>query len=219
MVVIHEQHRTTGYSKHMLDALNHGIEAGPRALWQFFDGSFRSQSNGAAMRSAVYGVIRNEDEARFQAELCAQLTHEGFGVEGAEVVALASNYFIYKRGRKQDLNEFLAQKISPIWTTRMRERVAKQNGPITFLTVTAALTAVRESNTLTQVIERSIRVGGDVDTVAAIAMGIAVSCEEIRDDLPKHLWEDAILPVAGLTFERIRDIDQKLAQYVQSELN
>jgi ADP-ribosylglycohydrolase len=175
-----------------------------------FDKHGRTANNGSAMRSACYGVLAALDQIRIVSQDCAMLTHQGLGVEGAFAVAAASHYFL-NGGKKAGFNDFLAENVNPTYTTRMHNRVAKQNGPLTFLTVCAAFTAIRDSHTLTQVVERSIRVGGDVDTVAAIAMGVAGSCAEIENDLPAWVVE-GIRPVAGLTWDDLVLMDRDLTQ-------
>ncbi len=208
MVSLHKRHRSEGCNAGMLAALD-GSQTGTD-LRASFDRHGRTANNGAAMRSACYGVLGSIEQVRQASRDCAALTHQGLGVEGAFAVAAASHHFVHG-GYKEDLDDFLAEHVNPIYTTRMHNRVAKQNGPLTFLTVCAALTAIKDSNTLTQVVERSIRVGGDVDTVAAIAMGIAASSVEIENDLPAWVFE-GIRPVGDLTWEDLAVVDSGLTK-------
>jgi ADP-ribosylglycohydrolase len=51
------------------------------------------------------------------------------------------------------------------------------------------LTAVVERDSLTGILDHCIRYGGDVDTVAAVAMAAASGSGEVAQDLPRHLIE------------------------------
>jgi ADP-ribosylglycohydrolase len=214
MVALHRSHWTKGYSSGMLAALDDAAlaeDAGGKRLSANFDKHGRSQNNGSAMRSAAYGIVPDLHDVRELATAGAILTHSGLGVEGAVVVAMVSHFFVFDLGTQEQMDDFLGDHGFATYTTRMRERVAAQNGPLTFLSVTAALTAIRESRTLSGVLERSIRVGGDVDTVAAIAMGLAGSCNEIEDDLPPYI-DAEMQPVAGLSVSEIIDLDKGLTK-------
>ncbi len=123
------------------------------------------------MRSAAYGVFEDLAFAMASARAGAETTHSGWGVEGAVAVAAASHYAFHRLGTKTELNRWISRVVDPVWTFRYREPIEGGNGPIGMITVLAALTIVRESRTLTEVLERAIRVGGDVDSVAAISMG------------------------------------------------
>ena len=203
----HKAHPSEGYSKRIRAGL-YGSDS-PTALYNYFSDGNNSASNGAAMRSAVYGVLPTLEHAMREAETMARITHSGYGVEAAKAVAAASFYMYHDIGPKDGLNTFLAAHVDPIWTLRTRERVAAKNGPLAVLTVAAALTAVRENDTFTGVLEQAIRVGGDTDTVAAIAGGIAISCRDIRDDIPKEDWA-GIKPVSGFPFEELVRLDIEL---------
>jgi hypothetical protein len=55
-------------------------------------------------------------------------------------------------------------------------------------TVRAVYSLLRNSETLSQVLDGAVRFGGDTDSVAAIALGIASS--RLPDDLPLFLETD-----------------------------
>lgn len=218
MVDLHRNHPHQGYSKHVYEALSTS-EDGP-AFDAFFDRTFRSDSNGAAMRSACYGVFPSLPFILGSTYATASLTHARGGVSGAQAVAAVSHYFYHRIGPKKDLNRWLSDNVSPIWTITCRERVAKQHGPLAVITVCAALTAIRTSRTLSEVIEKSVRVGGDVDTVAAIAAGLAVSCDEIEDDLPAGYWDGTLIqPVAGIDWDEITRLDTELDRLATVDLS
>jgi ADP-ribosylglycohydrolase len=55
-------------------------------------------------------------------------------------------------------------------------------------TTCAALTQLVRNRELSQVLLNSINLGGDVDSVAAIALGLASLATDTIRDLPKHLY-------------------------------
>jgi hypothetical protein len=55
--------------------------------------------------------------------------------------------------------------------------------------VHAAITAVIDGSSLRDVMQRAVRFGGDVDTVATIAMGAAACCPDLANDLPNVLYQ------------------------------
>jgi ADP-ribosyl-[dinitrogen reductase] hydrolase len=209
-LTVHGRHPGKGYSKHveeMLDRARDGAE-----FCRLFEETYRSDSNGGTMRSAVYGVIPDLDFALECAREGAGITHQGWGVHGSEAVAAVSHYAVHRIGPRRDLNRWLADRIQPVWTTRYRERIESRNGPLGLITVLAALTVVRESASLREVLERSIRLGGDVDSVAAIAMGLAVSFDDIADDLPAEFWNTAVRPVSDLSMAELAEADAELTR-------
>jgi ADP-ribosylglycohydrolase len=56
-----------------------------------------------------------------------------------------------------------------------------------WMSVRAAITAVQEHDSLSEILKASIAFTGDVDTVATIALGSASCSPEISDDLPPCL--------------------------------
>lgn len=212
---IHRAHPGKGYSKHVETALQTSSDR--YDFLDYFARTYRSDSNGAAMRSAPYGVFSDLAFALASARNGAGITHSGWGVHAAEAVAGASHYAFHRIGPRKDLNRWLSQNLDAAWTTRYREAIEGRNGPLGLITVLAALTVVRESQTLTEVLERAVRVGGDVDSVAAISMAIAVSFDEIADDLPAGLWS-SVRPVSGLGMPEIAALDAELGALAELPL-
>jgi ADP-ribosylglycohydrolase len=74
--------------------------------------------------------------------------------------------------------------------------------------VAAALTAVVEHDSLTAILRHCILYGGDVDTVAAIAMAAASGSGEIAQDLPRHLIDGLENGTYGRDY--LLELDKKL---------
>lgn len=76
--------------------------------------------------------------------------------------------------------------------------------------VAAAITAVTECSTLTEVLKRCVAFTGDVDTVAAIAMAAASHAPEVRNDLDEHPHLLAGLENGAYGRDYLEDLDRKL---------
>lgn len=58
------------------------------------------------------------------------------------------------------------------------------------MSVRAAITALAESDRMSDLLCRCVDFTGDVDTVAAVACGAAAHCAEIEQDLPEVLLRE-----------------------------
>jgi ADP-ribosyl-[dinitrogen reductase] hydrolase len=145
-----------------------------------------SEKSGAAMRVGVLGVLPSVGEVLRSAEIQAAITHNTpLGIAAAKAAALASHYCYRRLGPKADLGRFLEGLVEGPWSVPWRGKV-KAPG---WMSVRAAVTALVHHNKMTDVLRACIAYGGDVDTVAAIAMGPASCCDEIEQDLPDHLFD------------------------------
>lgn len=144
-----------------------------------------SEKSGAAMRASPLGLLSNIDEIIEKCDIQARLTHNTPGGIGSALCAsLMVHYFCHKIGPKANFVNWLNRvgywKIEP-WTGRV-----STNG---WQCVLAAITAIQNSNTLSEVLYNSIAFTGDVDTVASIAMSAASWSDEIKKDLPQKLYD------------------------------
>jgi ADP-ribosylglycohydrolase len=143
-----------------------------------------SEKSGAAMRACPIGVLPDIATVLDVAERQARITHnrEG-GVRSAHAEALAIHYFAYRLGPKADLGLFLHAHVPGDWSRPHRGRV----GTAGMIAASAAITAIIAENSLSALLRRCVEYTGDVDTVAAIALGAASQCDEYAQDLPEHL--------------------------------
>lgn len=147
----------------------------------------QSTRNGAAMRSAPMGYIKDIDRLLEMAQIQAVLTHNTeIGIKSSQAVALAAHYFIYDMGPKSELTQFVTHYTKSNWKDDWSRPVACCGEE----TVNALLTVIKEANALRDVLIRSVRFSGDVDTVAAIGFGIASLNDEFDRALPGFLYED-----------------------------
>lgn len=203
-----------GYSRRlqsMLDSVKNG--EGLRAMLIPM-----SDRCGAAMRSCPLGVFPDEwhvvEVARKQASLTHNASH---GQVSSVAIALACHYFLYDVGPKLDLTVYLNEHSftkglfdGDLWLPG--ERVTSHAIPC----VKAAISAVMRHSSMAECLMECIGYTGDVDSVAAMAMGIA-SCiptaHEMANDLPKNLYEGLENGEYGLNY--LRELDRKLLTHIK----
>lgn len=145
-----------------------------------------SDKSGAAMRAVPIGIYSTVSEVIRKATAQAKLTHDtGDGINAAVAAALMGHYFIYELGPKAQLGEFLRKHVDGQWNVPWHGEV----GPKGWMSVRAAVTVIQQNNSLSQMLKGAVSFTGDVDTVAAIALGAASPSHEVEQDLPQHLFE------------------------------
>jgi ADP-ribosylglycohydrolase len=168
----------------LLCEVNNGIELLEKL------GAAPSDKSGGAMRAVPFGIFPNITEVALLTTLQASITHNTIdGINAAVAAALMGHYFIHNLGPKKDLGKFLEKHVQGPhcdWNTPWREPV----GPKGWQSVHAAVTAVIEHDSLSEILKASVGYTGDVDTVAAVALGAASASREVTDDLPAFLFDD-----------------------------
>jgi hypothetical protein len=118
--------------------------------------------------------------------------------------ALMSHYFLYDRGDKADLGRFLERHVPGDWAQPWQGKV----GASGWMSVRAAVTALVQSRTLSELLQCCIAFRGDVDTVAAIALAAAACSAEIIPDLPQQLHQG--LEDGAYGYRYIQQLDMEL---------
>jgi ADP-ribosylglycohydrolase len=194
-----------GYGKHFYAALNQA-RTGAELLALMVPGSTRS---GAAMRAGPIGLIADLDVVLDLADLQAAVTHDSPEARAsARAVAAMTHYFARGLGSRLELGVFL-ERVAPghPWSAPKEDWVTVEGLDCAH----AAVTVVVQAASLRDVLIRSIALGGDVDTVAAIALVAASLCEELDDDLPPELYEGLEDGPFGRAY--LAAIDEKLADW------
>ena len=146
-----------------------------------------SERSGAAMRACPIGLYPDEDTVLSMAELQARITHDTpRGVEAAQAVALATFYCRNALGPREAVGEHLAGVLGRFWAE-------PHVGPVGDLGVDAAraaVTALSRATSMKGLLADCVDFTGDVDTVAAVAMGMASFCDDLPRDLPAFLERD-----------------------------
>jgi ADP-ribosyl-[dinitrogen reductase] hydrolase len=144
-----------------------------------------SDKSGAAMRACPLGLFPTVAEVVEKCTIQAKLTHDTpDGIAAANAAALMTHYFLYDLGPKAQLGAFLDEQIPGYTWAEPWHGPVRSKG---WMSVRAAITAVVQQQSLRQMLLACIHFTGDVDTVAAIALGAAAGSREVVQDLPEPL--------------------------------
>lgn len=212
--------RRKGYSRGFQSFLE-SIRSGAEFLAQIRPDS---RKNGAAMRATPFGVLPDVQQVLDAATLQARITHDTpEGRFSARAVALMSHFALRERESLREMPDYCLGKL-PKEDVRQFGYVFGQKWPgkpVTSLphasvgvtTVHAVVDLlVGESaatNSLMTMLERLIRWGGDTDSVAAVAWGIA-SPRFPNEPLPEFMERDLEQGSAHTGAAYLRDIGEKL---------
>jgi ADP-ribosylglycohydrolase len=135
-----------------------------------------SAGNGAAMRSAVIGCwFANEPELRMEfVNLCSRVTHtDDRAVNGAQIVALAASLATLEQ--ESEFDGEVAKRF-PGWEATLQSPTYRRGYPSGFVmeTVPAAIACWKQHpHDVYEAVSAAVLMGGDTDSVAAVAGGIA----------------------------------------------
>ena len=163
---------------------------------------YESFGNGAAMRVSPVGeYARSEEEVRRLSKIVTNVSHNHpEGIKGAECVAMC--VYLAKNGaRKEQIFQRVKEEYYPEIASLSCEELSKV---YTFDescqgTVPQALTCFFEGEDFENTIRTAISIGGDSDTVAAIAGGVAEAFFGIPTaliDVAKLYLDDDLLQLA-----------------------
>ncbi|MEO1289381.1 MAG: ADP-ribosylglycohydrolase family protein [Chloroflexota bacterium] len=181
-VVCFKRDERTGYAGRFYDFLQ-SVADGAEFLERIIP---ESDKSGAAMRVTPLGVLSEIDDILEKTEIQAKITHNTLdGIQAAQASALLAHYFIYKVDTRRNVGKWLNKHVPSAhdWDEDYVGKV-KAKG---WMSVKAAITAVKRNNSLSQLLLDCINFTGDVDTVATIAIASASNSHEYQQDLPQHL--------------------------------
>ena len=161
---------------------------------------YNSFGNGAAMRVSGAGfAARTIDEAKELSYKITAISHNHpEGLKGAESVAVA--IFLARSGKtKQEIRQYIEGNYYKIDFTIDGIRATYRFNETCRNTVPQAFAAFFEGESFEDTLRNAISVGGDSDTLAAIACSIAEAYYGVPDDLRKqaesYLDNDRYRPV------------------------
>jgi ADP-ribosyl-[dinitrogen reductase] hydrolase len=170
-----------------------------------------SDKSGGAMRALPFSIYPDVETVKSMTALQAAITHNTTdGINAAVAAALMAHYFLYKLGAKSSLGKFIESHVPGTWAEPWTEPVGQQG----VSSVRAAITAVMAADSMTEILRRSVDSTGDVDTVAALALGAAAASPEVKQDLPDVLVKGLENGTYGREF--LRALDQRLMQTMAS---
>ena len=169
---------------------------------------YGSFGNGSAMRVSSVGWLYDSlEETRRMARITAEVTHNHpEGIKGAE--ATASAIFLARTGSsKEDIRDYIIREFDyDLSCTCDQIRPAYHMDESCQGSVPEAITAFLEGTDFEDVIRTAVSLGGDTDTIACIAGGMAEAfygvSEELKTECRKRLDED-ILAVLDHFMEKV----------------
>ncbi len=156
-----------------------------------FPKPYGSYGNGSAMRvSSVAWLCKDLEQVRKVARMTAEVTHNHpEGIKGAE--ATASAIFLARTGAdKQKIKQYIEEQFGYDLSRSCDEiRPAYYHVESCMETVPEAITAFLEGNDFEDVIRTAVSLGGDSDTLTAIAGSIAEGYYGVPSELKKECYE------------------------------
>ena len=169
-----------------------------------------SDKSGAAMCAAPLGVLQDVREVVRHCRVQAAVTHDTpDGINAAVAAALLSHYCLYNLGPKHQVGAFIEAQVPGAWANPWIGKVGSKG----WMSVRAAITALVESSGMAELLRRCVEFGGDVDTVAAIALAAGSCSAEIAQDLPDALYRGRENGPYGRDF--LLDLDRRLMGLAQ----
>lgn len=171
--------------------------------------AYNSYGNGSAMRvSSVAWLFDNIEDVRNAARLSALVTHNHIeGIKGAE--ATASAIFLARTGHsKAEIKEYIEREFAYKLNRTCDEiRPNYRHTETCMETVPEAITAFLEGESFEDVIRTAVSLGGDCDTLTAIAGSIAEGFYGVPDELKEECRKRLPEPLLAVLneFERCRE--------------
>ena len=159
--------------------------------WMFSDNPqpYNSCGNGSAMRISPVGFVsRDVDEAKKLSAAVTRISHDHpEGMKGAEATAVA--IVMARQGNTKDEIRKAMEEYYDLSTTvdEQRKKWQGHGKEICQIAVPQALVCFFEGENFEDVIRNCISIGGDSDTIAAIAGGIAEAYFGVPEDFRKKV--------------------------------
>lgn len=149
---------------------------------------YNSCGNGSAMRiSPVGDIARDVEEAKELSYAVTAISHNHpEGIKGAEAVAVA-NVLARQGKNKDEIRSYIEDKYYDLSTTvsEWRDMNDGHGKEICQISVPQAFVCFFEGHSYRDVIRNCISIGGDSDTIAAIAGGVAEAYYGVPEKVKK----------------------------------
>lgn len=183
-----------GYSKRVKNALEKASEAfSPDHIHYMFSKYINATGgpgNGSVMRTLPIGLIPDIKQIIHHASIHTLATHGSLKAITATIcTALTAHYYYYQI--KENYNKWMADIVGEGILSDLRKSWDGKS-PVdceAMMTASACISIIENSKTMSDVLLKSVAVGGDVDSVAAVALGLA-SLKNMENDLPKALYDN-----------------------------
>ena len=139
------------------------------------------------MRASAVGLMPDIKQVIEYSKIQAAVTHNSDGgINSAIASSLMVHYFTYSFGSRRRLPHWINANVDGNWAKPYDDKVGSKG----WMSVSAAITAVSRNDTLSALLMDCINFGGDVDTVATIAMAAASCSADYIKDIPEQLIRD-----------------------------
>lgn len=187
---VFQRDRRPAYSKRFQKFLEEHVDA------DSFLRDINSESNrsGGAMRVTPVGLVPDTNWVKRVADWQAGITHNTpLGREAAVAAALLVHYCEFDIGELKHAGRWITNEIrgEVNWDDNWTGKVGLEGWKAT----QAAVTAVKNGYSTSEILKTCVDFTGDVDTVATIAIAAASVSDQIRNDIPPIL--KAQLEVGG----------------------
>lgn len=175
---------------------------------------YRSWGNGSAMRVSPIGIaFESLDEVLAEARKSAEVTHNHpEGIRGAQATAVA--VFLARTGRrKQDIKALIEREFGYDLSGRLDDIRKSYRFDVSCQgSVPQSIIAFLESGSYEDAVRNAVSLGGDADTMACIAGGIA---EAHYGKVPEYIRDKAL----AMLDDRLRMVvDEFSERYRQCRL-
>lgn len=171
---------------------------------------YNSCGNGSAMRVSPCGLFASTlEEALELAKFSSEVTHDHpEGIKGAQAVA-AAVFLAKTRHTKQEIREYIHENFYPMDRTVDEIRPSYKFDGTCQGSVPEAIISFLESENYEDAIRNAISLGGDADTLGAIAGSIAWTFYRFQDDESAgDMWKLQFAADEYLPDDLIRFIDE-----------
>ena len=151
---------------------------------------YNSYGNGSAMRiSAVGDIAKTVEEAKYLSDQLTCISHDHpEGMKGAEAVAVAKT--LLRLGVKKDnVIDYIYHtyyRLDKTVNDYRKENNGQHGKEICQVTVPQAFVCFKEGKNFEDVIRNCVSIGGDSDTIGAIAGGIAEAYYKVSKKMQKE---------------------------------
>lgn len=168
----------------------------------------QSRRNGAAMRSVPLGLIADKATLLETAKQQAAITHDTpEGIVSSQIVALMAHALLYEGASLAVLPGLIRDDTGFVLDLDWHAEVACD----ALQTLHAVATALHRNRRLSALLLDCVNFGGDVDSVAAIALGLASLSPEYSNDIPAVLVSSLESGPYGGDF--LAGLDRQLAEH------
>lgn len=146
-----------------------------------------STRNGAAMRAIPCGLLKEKTQVLLVSSTQAKVTHDTpEGIASAQAIALMAHALYHENCSIQNAIYNIHKKFSEYHFDTLNTERVKCEG---IQTVQAVFTVLSRHNNLADILQDAVGFGGDTDSVAALAVGLASLSTHFIQNLPQNLHD------------------------------